>query len=248
MSAVSLRESGKYREALAAVLPILKASRNYRPALLHFMAGDLLDDLGDYQGAVNHLQYSVNLDGSDALALNSLGFVYQKHGRHEDAVAMFTRAISVEPENTKARVNLLRSLVHLDRIEEAIRLCSDGKRIHKAEHGSEGPFAELKSSLDEIANADSSGLQPNNPAVPLYEPTAHYVCESCQSVYRPETGMTFICRDCGGVHGASDMKCPYCGNLEFLPLGVMDSAEERSVVGIANVLCPVCKRGKLGHP
>ena len=38
-------------------------------------------------------------------------------------------------------------------------------------------------------------------------------------------GKKFICGDCAGVHGASDMKCPYCGNVGFLPLEVIDAAD-----------------------
>lgn len=76
-------------------------------------------EAGDLSGAEELLRRAVNLDPSFAPARSTLGRVFAKAGRSEDAVAELRHAVTLDPADGAAHYVLGYALRNLDRVEEA---------------------------------------------------------------------------------------------------------------------------------
>lgn len=87
-----------------------------------------LFEAGDYGGAIPLLQKSVASDSSNADAYNLLGFSHRKLGQVAAALALYGKALALEPEHRGANEylgELYLELGHLDKARERLEVLDD---------------------------------------------------------------------------------------------------------------------------
>jgi len=83
----------------------------------HFFLGRAYFTLGLFDHAFGHLEKSTSLDGSFVPALGLLGLTLLKHGRPQESIAVFEKALALEPDNRSIFTGYLNAL-----LTQAIRL------------------------------------------------------------------------------------------------------------------------------
>ena len=78
-----------------------------RLAKAHFFLGTSLKTVGRYDEALNHLRVAAEQYPRDRVVLNQLGRVQFLERRFDEAIAGFTRALAVDPEDLEAHYNLM---------------------------------------------------------------------------------------------------------------------------------------------
>ena len=73
-----------------------------------------------YQGALEYLHAALELDPTLYSAHCCLGDIYDKLGRHEEAIVAYKEAIRLKPDNEIAHYNLAVTYGHLSRDQEAV--------------------------------------------------------------------------------------------------------------------------------
>jgi tetratricopeptide (TPR) repeat protein len=87
--------------------------------LCHYNLGVLLDELGNYEAAAEHLEAALRVDPTTESAMN-LGTIRFIQGRGEEAATLYRRAIELDPSNDKAHHNLGVLLTRMGKADEAI--------------------------------------------------------------------------------------------------------------------------------
>jgi Flp pilus assembly protein TadD len=64
-----------------------------------------LEDRGDYDDAISHLQEAVRIKPYDAPAIFNLGLAYYSIGRYDDAIGQFQAALRLDPNNPDIYLN-----------------------------------------------------------------------------------------------------------------------------------------------
>jgi Flp pilus assembly protein TadD len=64
-----------------------------------------MEDRGDYDDAINHLQEAVRIKPYDAPAIFNLGLAYYSLGRYDDAIGQFQAALRLDPNNPDICLN-----------------------------------------------------------------------------------------------------------------------------------------------
>ena len=89
------RQFRQSRDAYMAALNLGSESGN-----LHRSLGVSLERLGEMRAAETHLLRAIEIDPSDAYALNYLGYWWADEGRNlDEAIAMIERAVSQRPDS-----------------------------------------------------------------------------------------------------------------------------------------------------
>ena len=78
-----------------------------RLAKVHFFLGTALKTLGRYDESLAHLRVAAEQYPRDRVVLNQIGRVQFLERRFDDAIASFTRALAVDPEDLEAHYNLM---------------------------------------------------------------------------------------------------------------------------------------------
>jgi Tfp pilus assembly protein PilF len=112
-------EQGQYAAALTLYERALAVDEKL--SIVHYLAAEALlkEAAPDLASAEKHLARAVELDRSFAPAQLSLGKLYQRSGRLEEAVVQFEQAIKLDPNLAEAHYQLGRALVRLKRKDEA---------------------------------------------------------------------------------------------------------------------------------
>jgi Flp pilus assembly protein TadD len=98
-------QEGDVDGAVAMLAQALKTSP--RLAKAHFFLGVALKTLGRYAEALEHLRIAAEQYPRDRVVLNQIGRVHFLERRFDDAIAGFTRALGVDPEDLEAHYNLM---------------------------------------------------------------------------------------------------------------------------------------------
>ncbi len=98
-------QEGDVDGAVAMLEQALKISP--RLAKAHFFLGVALKTLGRYGEALDHLRVAAEQYPRDRVVLNQIGRVQFLERRFDDAIASFTRALDVDPEDLEAHYNLM---------------------------------------------------------------------------------------------------------------------------------------------
>lgn len=101
----------EYRAVVATGLHLAEAHRSFGLALLTLGEGDKAEPV---------LLLAVDANPLDAAALNGLGLIAEQRRRPLDAEAYYRRAVEAEPTRRGFRFNRVRTLVALDRLDEAL--------------------------------------------------------------------------------------------------------------------------------
>jgi tetratricopeptide (TPR) repeat protein len=78
-----------------------------RLAKAHYFLGTSLKTLGRYDEALEHLRVAADQYPRDRVVLNQIGRVLFLDRRFDEAIAGFTRALAVDPEDLEAHYNLM---------------------------------------------------------------------------------------------------------------------------------------------
>jgi len=233
--ALLLEEVGLKQEALATICRFPSLSR--KPFLrwrLSYMKGNLLDDVGNYMAALNHLHFALQKvlpyfpysakQEDRSVVLNTLGYIHLfRLGDVQSALPLFEEATALSPTGEDAWINLILSYAVFNdnqKANAAIDLVSD--RFKDSPR-----FAAFVQAV-KTGQINPSLLSASPISLDQYD----HLCSSCGAKYKIGQENT-LCARCGSVHSGFD--CPYCGNSAFLLLGIE---------GI-DVLCPICGEGKV---
>jgi tetratricopeptide (TPR) repeat protein len=119
------RDCGQHREALQTLSPV-RGQDAFGPSAA-YLYGVVLDDLGAYEAALNHLQYSRLKLGDKPTLLNDLGVVYKNSRDFPQAERYFRRALELQPENLGFQANLAAVLLDLHQDAEANKMVERGQ-------------------------------------------------------------------------------------------------------------------------
>jgi tetratricopeptide (TPR) repeat protein len=98
-------QEGDVDGAVAMLEQALKRSPSLAKA--HFFLGVVLKTLGRYGESLDHLRVAAEQYPRDRVVLNQIGRVHFLERRFDDAIASFTRALQVDPEDLEAHYNLM---------------------------------------------------------------------------------------------------------------------------------------------
>ena len=139
-------QEGDVDGAVAMLEQALKVSP--RLAKAHFFLGVALKTLGRYGEALDHLRVAAEQYPRDRVVLNQIGRVHFLERRFDDAIASFTRALDVDPEDLEAHYNLM--------------LCYQGKGDAKLAAREQALYTRFKA--DESAQAITGPYRLKSPA------------------------------------------------------------------------------------
>lgn len=192
----TLLDLGRPGAALEVLRPTLRGEEP--PADAFRVAGNAAWEGGDRDRARRLYRAAIARDGSDAWAMNNLGLLLVRSGRHEEALGPLARALELRPELTVARNNLGVALertghpslaaehyraaaeaghpkapVSLARVEERLPVSGDTgldlvARAHDFAVEAEGWSPTL--ALEPAGSGDPDGSGPSEPSGPTGEP------------------------------------------------------------------------------
>ena len=92
-----------------AAIPMLQQALKVSPRLAsaHFFLATSLKTFGRYDEALDHLRTAAEQYPRDRVVLNQIGRVHFLQRRFGEAIANFTRALAVDPEDLEAHYNLM---------------------------------------------------------------------------------------------------------------------------------------------
>src|SRR5581483_741567 len=90
-------------------------------AAAHYFYARVLRNLGDYDGAAQHLQQVVAQYPRDRVALNDLGRIRFLQRRYQDALTPLQSVLTIDPEDLQAHYNLMLCYQGLGREADAQR-------------------------------------------------------------------------------------------------------------------------------
>ncbi len=115
-AAVQEGDLGRAREVLEKALKVKP-----QLAAAHYFYARVLRNLGDYDGAAQHLQQVVAQYPRDRVALNDLGRIRFLQRRYQDALTPLQSVLTIDPEDLQAHYNLMLCYQGLGRETDAQR-------------------------------------------------------------------------------------------------------------------------------
>jgi Tfp pilus assembly protein PilF len=96
---VTLAQSGKPQEAIAAFEKALSFPAYNSPEIVHQNLGETYYTLGRYQEAAKALNTALRLNADMAITYYTLGLVYERQMRQQDALAAYNSAVKIAPQS-----------------------------------------------------------------------------------------------------------------------------------------------------
>ncbi|MEM9137938.1 MAG: TIGR03032 family protein, partial [Cyanobacteria bacterium P01_F01_bin.42] len=112
---------GDLEGAIASYRKCLELQPSFLPA--RYNLGVTLGDLEQFDEAETQLKQVIAAEARHADACNSLGFVYSRQKKNEQAIAAYEQAIQVQPEFAKAHHNLGMTLLQRGELERGWAEC-----------------------------------------------------------------------------------------------------------------------------
>lgn len=110
-------QSGKLEEATRAYQGALKKFPDFRRA--HKNLGLVLLQQQQLEGAVKHLSVAIELGDQDSRGFGLLGYCYLDAGNYLAAEQAYRNAILMDPDGKDWKIGLIKSLIELQKYEEA---------------------------------------------------------------------------------------------------------------------------------
>ena len=98
--AIRHHEAGRLREAERLYRSMLD-DQPHHPDALHLL-GVLLTQLGEYQGAAEHIQAALDVERDSALFRSSLAQTYFRSGKLAEAIEQLERVVAMQPGSFQA--------------------------------------------------------------------------------------------------------------------------------------------------
>lgn len=222
-----LSSCGMKKQALKCIVHLSKTE--FDPARVHYLMGNILDDLHSFRAAINHLKYSVLHANDHPLILNDLGMVYRHDCQLEKAEDCFRRALVTRPEYELPLVNLIATLCGLGRTKEAEERCDAALQLY--------PYNTDLITLKAAISRGNVGIVGPR----IVKTGIDYSCDHCGAIYHLDLKKECICGDCGTLYSGVKQRCPCCENDGVVPL-------ELEFAGLNvnfEIACPICRKGSL---
>ena len=124
---IQLEEQERYQEAIAEYdLALLEEPRNPEPLI---KKGALLNDLGEFEPALQALTGTLNMRSGDYVALVVRGDVYSSLKQYKEAIADFTEAISIDGDDVDSHYNRGLAYANIGLDAQAIQDFTEAIRI-----------------------------------------------------------------------------------------------------------------------
>ena len=117
--AMLLQTTGQWREAVSAYSAVLSLDAQNVDAFVN--SAICKRQLGDFSGALAHINTAVQLQPDTSFVLNIKGSIEQVIGYTEKAQHCYQRAAELDPDNYPARRNSLFNLLNLSHIDQTAR-------------------------------------------------------------------------------------------------------------------------------
>ena len=118
LGALTWRQSGMYRDVFALYETTLE--RNPTSWVAHLNLGTALDEAGETEKSLPHLQRALELKPGFPETLNSLGNVLNRLGRSGEALPLLEQAVRLQPRFAAAHNTLGATLMNLGRATEGM--------------------------------------------------------------------------------------------------------------------------------
>ena len=145
-----LIDAGRQADAEAVLAESL--SVNPRQPKQAMILARLQVERGDLDLAIQTLETTRTYAGTDGVYLSFLGAVFQRAGRHEEAVAQYRSALAFMPRNPIWLMGLGISLRALDRNDEARQAFDEAAAIGTLNPGLQAFVEQQRSQLKRVAN------------------------------------------------------------------------------------------------
>jgi len=222
---------GDKKKALRCLIPISKSEFNQIE--VQYRIGNILDDLGSYQSAIDHLRYAKKLAGPVVEVLNDLGFAYRHDRQFDKAIENFRYSLEVDKGSGFSAVNLVATLAEQGRIEEALFEC---RRLIRAYPEN----TELNSVMKAILDGRIRGVPQKK-----VNGGEKIECPVCGSRYSTDYNSVRLCGDCGTEYEANKgVRCPCCANDGIVPIQMIELSKKLNF----SIACPICREGALSLP
>ncbi|MBF0343469.1 MAG: tetratricopeptide repeat protein [Nitrospirae bacterium] len=127
----ALTRQGKFEEAIVHYVRSEPLMFFDGEALLHKRFGLIYMRRKNYDGAIFHLNKSLEIHPEDTEVLNSLGITLMGLNRTEEAISVFIKAVSLAPQNASLHKNLSYALKKAGRMQEAQFHLAEAERLNK---------------------------------------------------------------------------------------------------------------------
>ena len=134
--AMALEDLGRYEEALAAALDVLRLQPDFYPA--HCMIASCLYALGDVEGTHQALKSVLGMNPADHWAVRLLSLNLKRMNRLDEALRAARESVRLEPEDFLSQAVLSEAARALKRYKEAEGAASEA--VHLAPEQPEGYY------------------------------------------------------------------------------------------------------------
>ncbi len=189
-------------------------------ASAHHSIGSSLDDLGQIEPALAHLEIARRLSPT-AEQLVTLGYVYLRAGDPPAAITALREALVLDAAHVNGLLNLAIASVVTGRFDDARELAIRLERVAP----SHPQLPKLHAFIAERSAPDMA--VPRDPGLPVH-------CSECAAKITLAPPFESICARCGAVVSNGERECPCCGS-------------DGRVVLLAGApsTCPYCRQGVL---
>ena len=98
--------------------------------------GSVLDELGQYDEAIQQYDKILGIDPDDTLAINNKGNTLSNLSRYDEAISMYDKVLSLDPEDVDTIFNKAFVLgVNLNSYDEALRLTEENLKKYPKHEG-----------------------------------------------------------------------------------------------------------------
>lgn len=160
--------AGKLEEAAALYRVVISMDSGHVRARNNL--GILLDEMGDHDAALEHLEAALGVEPDNPEVLTNVGAALAAQGRYDEAAAQLKRAAKLDPEGTEVRANL--GFLYFRRglyaqADQELRWVCDQDPHHALAHLCRGEALNRLGRLDEAVRVleRASELQPNRARV-----------------------------------------------------------------------------------
>lgn len=161
----------------------------------HMLQAKLLMAEGDFEGAYEHADRSVEIDGEDAEAQFLTALLAEANREFEKGREHYAAASVVDPENAKYPMYLAQSLMRLNELDEARIQLLRAQRLDATLHQTYGMHAEIAARRGKLEMAIE---QVNKALEHVEESSSHHVAYTLQKAEllrranRPEAAQTLL--------------------------------------------------------
>jgi Flp pilus assembly protein TadD len=195
-----------------------------RRAKAHAILGTTIDDLGQVDVAIAHLDRAIAHFGRQPLLLQNLGFMQRRAGRPQAAATLFAEALTIEPDSVPLRTNLVAALIESG---EAVPARRELKTLAdpKAATMLSARIAELEDTGVPVVLSERA---------PPRAGTVQVACTVCELALVVDDD-SVLCFGCGSPRPPGAAPCGFCEADGQVPI----------ILGDAECGCPFCRRGRL---